>query len=319
MEAAAVGLVVLAAGFALANGYNDGGALIANGLKVPALRPLTAIALLGVAVALGPVLVGTQVAQTLAQDLITYDRAVLVLGVTVAVVTAVAVVVALTWIGLPTSLTLALVGAIAGAAVGLSQPVPWATVGRVLLIGLAAPIVGALVGYTLMRAATALPLPALTSRRIGGAHVVGFGLQAVAYAANDGQKMFAVLLVGGAAQGGLPPAQLALVAACFALGAVFGLPRAAGTITSDVLAVRPPQAVSAEVAAATAVLGSAAAGAPVSMTQSTTGGLVGAGLSESLYKVRWRVAGRLALAWVFTLPLSFAAAALAALAVTALS
>ncbi|HVL99017.1 MAG TPA: inorganic phosphate transporter, partial [Egibacteraceae bacterium] len=55
--------------------------------------------------------------------------------------------------------------------------------------------------------------------------------------------------------------------------------------------------------------GSAAVGAPVSMTQSVAAALVGAGMSYGHRRVRWRAVGRLGLAWLLTLPASAALAA----------
>jgi PiT family inorganic phosphate transporter len=64
----------------------------------------------------------------------------------------------------------------------------------------------------------------------------------------------------------------------------------------------PREEVTAQLASSLAVLASAALGAPVSMTQALSGGLVGTGLLRGRRQVRWQVARRLALAWVMTLP-----------------
>lgn len=307
-------LLALVAAFAVTNGVNDGGALVANELNVPQLRPITAIALLTLALGVAPWLVGTAVARTLAQDLVAYEGQAASAVLVVAVLSAVAVVVTLSRAGLPTSLTLALVGAITGAGFGLARPVSWSTLAFVLLMGLAAPVAGALLAFIIVRSAGMLVRPTSAGGFLRRAHLAGYGAQCLAYGANDGQKMYAVLALATTAFGSptvsLTLPYVLLVTASFALGAVLGLPAAARTFTREVLPPRPPQAVSAEFASAAAVLASSALGAPVSMTQSTAGGLIGAGMSESFYRVRWRVAGRLALAWVVTLPASFLLAAL---------
>lgn len=99
----------------------------------------------------------------------------------------------------------------------------------------------------------------------------------------------------------------------FGLGALLGLPRAAASLGSGIVPLRPLDTVTAEFAAAVAVLGSAALGFPVSMTQSVAGGLFGAGLGRGARRVRWRQAGRIGVAWLVTLPLSTGAAGAAAL------
>ena len=312
-------LLIAALVFAVVNGFNDGGALVATGLKVPALPPLAAIALLGVALVVTPLLIGTQVAATLANRLVSFDQPGAALpgstGLLIAVVTAVGVVLLLSSRGLPTSLTLALVGGIAGAGLGGGLPVSWATLALVLGAGAAAPVVGAGAGFGLSRLAGLVPVGGHARRRIRVAHVGAFCLQCVAYAANDGQKMFAVLAVataGGAGRAGdlgLSVGHFALLAALFTVGLIGGLRPAAATLAAEIVPTRPSDAVAAELSSAGAVLGSAAVGAPVSMTQSVAAALVGAGMSRGYRRVRWRAAGRLVLAWVVTLPASLVVAA----------
>jgi inorganic phosphate transporter, PiT family len=66
--------------------------------------------------------------------------------------------------GLPTSLTLAVVGAIAGAGVGASLPVTWGTVGGVLLLAALAPLGGGL-GWLATRLVGAASSPRSLDRR----------------------------------------------------------------------------------------------------------------------------------------------------------
>ena len=129
--------------FAVVTGANDGGALIAPGLRVPILNvPISLALLAGAAVAL-PLLAGTAVAATLSRSIVppgSAGRAAVVAGFVVAVV----VVAVLTRAGRPTSLTLAVIGGLTGAGFGFAVPVDLEVAGRVLTIGLAAPIVGML-------------------------------------------------------------------------------------------------------------------------------------------------------------------------------
>ncbi|HVL99801.1 MAG TPA: inorganic phosphate transporter, partial [Egibacteraceae bacterium] len=234
-------LVVAALGFAVVNGVNDGGALVATGLKVPSLPPFVAIAMLGAAIVVAPLVVGTQVATTLATRLVSFsDDGALVSGETgllVAVLTAVAVVGFLSSRGLPTSLTLALVGGITGAGLGGGLPVSHATLVLVLAVGLAAPVVGAGAGFALSRFAGLLPSRRPVGRRVRTTHVGAFALQCLAYAGNDGQKMFAVMAVatGGAQEVRLPLAEVALLALLFTVGLVVGLRPAAGTLSAEIV------------------------------------------------------------------------------------
>ncbi len=69
----------------------------------------------------------------------------------------------------------------------------------------------------------------------------------------------------------------------------------------------------AELASGTAVLGCAALGSPVSMTQTIAGALIGAGMTGSSGRVRWHTTLKIVLAWMLTLPVSGLLAAAAAL------
>jgi inorganic phosphate transporter, PiT family len=313
-------LVVVALAFAFVNGVNDGGALLSVGLDVRTLRPLTSLVVLTVAVAVAPVLIGTAVATTLTSRLVRFDgadgQALLLLAVVAAVV--------VTWVlaarGLPTSLTLAVVGAIAGAGVGGALPVSWGVVVLVLVLAAVAPLVGLAMAWSLTRLVGAWRSSQPIDRRIQRWHVGAFSLQCLAYGANDGQKMLAVLAVaaGTAGSGQVPVLawQLAAVSLAFLLGAAVGLPRVAPTLGGGVAAVRPYEAVATELSSATVVLATGALGAPVSMTQAISGGLVGAGVTRGYARVRWGQVLRLGLAWVVTLPAAFVAAAITAAVLT---
>lgn len=290
--------ISLAAAFAVVNGANDGGAMVASQLRVPGLRPLAAILVLTASLVAVPLVLGTGVADTLTSGLVEASRAAQPQVVATGATAAIVVVAVLTRLGLPTSLTLGMVGGIVGAGLGRGLPVITSGVVRVVLIGLAAPVVGGLLAQRLVT------VSAMALRRRGARGFVVLAVaatvaQAVAYAANDGQKMFAVVAVSAV---GITPPVVAGVALLFTVGAVAGLRAAAGTLGGGVVRGGPQEEVTAQLGAAVAVLSSAALGVPVSMTQAVAGGLVGTGMLRGLRQVRWRVAGQLGIAWVLTLP-----------------
>lgn len=97
---------------------------------------------------------------------------------------------------------------------------------------------------------------------------------------------------------------IGLVAACFALGILWGLRRSARGLRQGVLHPRPYQVASTLWSSAIAVLLGSAFAAPVSMTQSITGGLIGSSPFQEWRRVRWEQSRRVALAWVWTLPVA---------------
>ncbi len=304
-------LLLLATAFAVINGVNDGGAMLAATLRVPGQRVLASVATLGVALVAVPLLFGTGVATTLTSGLVdapTDDRPALIAS---GVIAAIVVVALLTRAGLPTSLTLAMVGGIIGAGIGRGLPVMVAGVTKVMVIGLAAPVVGAILSQALART-TKLVHARGGSRGLAAMGRLSMGTQAIAYATNDGQKMLALVAVSAA---GVTPPLIVAMAVLFVVGTIPGIVMAAGTLGRSIAAGGPNEEVTAQLGGSIAVLTSAAFGVPVSMTQAVSGGLVGTGLLRGLRQIRWRVAGQLAVAWMLTLP----SAAVAGLAVVAVS
>lgn len=301
-------LIGLAAIFAVINGANDGGAMVAATLRVPGQRPLTSLAVLAVALIVVPLALGTGVADTLTSGLVRAPERVQPALIAGGVAAAVLVVAGLTRAGLPTSLTLGMVGGIVGAGLGRGLPVLGAGLVRVVLIGLAAPVVGAALARLLAIVAQAIVAAggALALAVLGWA---ASAAQAVAYAANDGQKMIAVVVVSTL---DLSAPVIGALALLFAVGAVPGIRPAATTLRRAVARGGPAEQITAQLGGAAAVLSSAAVGVPVSMTQAVAGGLVGTGLLRGRRQVRWRVAVQLVLAWVLTLPSAAVAGAMIA-------
>lgn len=302
-------LIAIACLLAFVSGMNDGGALLATGLKLPAIRPAVGTLTLVVLMALVP-LVTHQVARTFVTRLATFQGPGAKIAMTVAVAAALIVVMTLSAKGLPTSLTLAIVGGLTGAGLGWGLPVSAGSVAQVLAFALAAPVVGGLLGWVVIR----LLLLVTTGRGLPRWHWAGFLLQTIAYSANDGQKVLAVLMVAGGFSNA-PLIYTSLVAVLFGFGTVYGLPKAGRTLGRELIVFRPLHGVTAELASGLAVIGSSALGMPVSMTQAIAGGLIGAGVAQGAGRVRWHAAVKIVIAWVLTLPMSALVAALASYAV----
>lgn len=315
----AAGFLLTAVAFVFVCGANDGGALVALAMRHRAMSASVVLTMLAAAIVIEPAWFGLAVARTFTERLTGGGGQAQLIVLSGAVVALVLVLV-LTWRGIPTSITLAVLGGLAGAGTGLGAPPVWSALGRVLLIGALAPFVGTAVGFGLGRLARRLPATAAMSRLIRITHVAAFGGQCMAYAVNDGQKMFAITGVALAVVHGTttaaPEAPLGLtlaIAAVFATGAAVSLRRVFRGATAGLLTVRGWQVVSAEFASSVAVLGTAGLGVPVSMTQSMTGGLVGAGASQGMRRVRWQYTMPIMSAWLISLPVSFLAGLVAGL------
>ncbi|MEU7003402.1 inorganic phosphate transporter [Nonomuraea sp. NPDC046570] len=318
-----IAFVSVAVLFVLVCGANDGAALLALALRFPrggTVSGLLSMLLPPLALVTVPLLLGYGVAEAFTTRLAVLTgprgQAAFLAGVVVALI----VVGVLSARGLPTSLTLAVIGGISGAGLGAGLAVPWWALGSVLATGLAAPAVGLALGYLLGAGSRRVPGTGRMPALVYGTHLLAYTAQCVAYAVNDGQKMFAVvsMATGVAGPPGIPGGWLAAVAALFALGALTSLTGVGERLGRGLVLARPLHIASAETAAAAAVLGSSVLGSPVSMTQSLSAGVVGAAASEGARRVRWQGVLNLGAAWLVTLPSAALLGFAAGLAVRAL-
>jgi len=312
-------LVLGAILFAFITGANDGASLLATNLESKAFGPARGLIILTVFVILGPFLLGTAVATTLAHGLVNFGGQAGAGPLLLAVLVAVGVIFFLGRRGLPSSVTQALTGAIVGAGLGLGYPVDWWTVGRVVLILFVTPVVAGGLSALLIRLINEAGPHGDIAGHLRRLNAGSFLLSAVAYAANDAQKMvavFAVALGSLAANGSVIatiPAAL-IIGALWAAGTIFGLGRLGHQLGDKLLPVRGAAPIAAGFGAATAVIGSALLGSPVSMAQANTTGLVAATVTMSGWRtVRLDQVLRIAGTWILTLPAALILAAVAGL------
>jgi PiT family inorganic phosphate transporter len=74
--------------------------------------------------------------------------------------------------------------------------------------------------------------------------------------------------------------------------------------------LRPVGGFCAETSSAIVLLGTALFGIPVSTTHTISGAIMGVGSTQRVSGVRWGVAGKIILAWIFTIPSSAIVSAL---------
>lgn len=299
-------LLITTIAFCVVNGANDGATLVAMNLSSKALRPLTALMLLALAIVVGPFVVGTAVATTLAVGLTRFDAAEGADALLYAVVVTIGVIYAASRLGLPSSVTFALTGSIIGIGIGRGLPVEPDVAIRVMVIGVAAPLVAGGLGTGIAAALSRTRPRSSLRRHLRWLHATSFGAQCLAYAANDAQKMTALFAIGSGAVGsrGVVPdwSLQALIGVSFFAGTLLGVV-GLGSRVNKLLPVRPLNSISAGFASAGAVLGAAFAGSPVSMGQANASALVGSQVLLVTYRrVRWEQAARIVLAWFATLP-----------------
>ena len=312
-----MGLLLLASAllFAVVTGANDGASLIATNLSSKVITPLGALCILAAVVVVGPMIIGTAVATTFARGLVSFGAQGGESALLIAVFVAMGIVMVISRLGLPTSVTQAILGAIVGVGIGRGLPVSWDSVARALLIFVLAPIFAGFLAAAIAQGFAHIRVGVSARRQMRWLHAISFGAQCIGYAANDAQKMIAVMAIATGAMGVGVIARIdtqVLIGVCFFGGTLLGISKLGVQLGTKLMPVRPLNAITAGYAAAAAVLGSAAIGYPVSMAQSSSAALIGSEfVLESYRQVRWNQALRIVAVWVTTLPTAIVIAALA--------
>jgi inorganic phosphate transporter, PiT family len=320
-------VLLLCAAFGLVNGIHDAGNAIAAPVVTRALRPGPAVTLAAVFHVLGALTVGTAVAATVAGIVaVSGHQALIVIG---AAVTGALIWNLFTlWWGLPCSSGHCLVGALAGAALasGGVSAVNWGGLNGIRPVG----VVGSLV-WLLVSTAVVVPLAALivlaarrglrrATRAVRGpvrfGEVLASGGLAYAHGSNDAQKTMGLMAAALVADGRLshftvPPWVVLVSAALLTAGTALGGWRVVRTLGRRIYPLTSLDGLVSQSSAMGVVLSASVLGAPVSTTDVVAPAIVGTGSGERWHHVRWAVVGEIGVAWLITLPVSGALAALA--------
>lgn len=330
MEAALVVFVVaLALGFDYTNGFHDAANAIATSVSTRALTPRVALLMAAVMNFVGALL-GTEVAETIAKEIVDLDRTsshAALIVVVCALVGAIAWNLITWWFGLPSSSTHALIGGLVGAGLAGGMTVFWsAIVDKVVLPMIISPLVGFGFAFLFMLAVLWLfrsAAPAKTFRRFRIAQTASAAAMALGHGLQDAQKTMGViylaLLTAGWAdpEAGIPLWVKLSAAAAISAGTYSGGWRIMRTLGRRIIELDPARGFVAEsVAALVLYVNAFALHAPVSTTHTITSAIMGVGATRRLSAVRWGVAKNIVLAWVSTIP---AAALVAAVTTWVLS
>ncbi len=227
-----------------------------------------------------------------------------------------------TWYyGIPVSSSHALVGGYAGAAVakaGFGSLIPggWT---KTLVFIVAAPVIGLVLGLMLMTAVMWIFQrwrPNRIDRLFRKLQLVSAGLYSLGHGGNDAQKTMGIITGLLVASGYLEefhvPLWVILISHfAIAMGTLFGGWRIVKTMGTKITKLQPVGGFCAETAGALTIVGATLGGIPVSTTHTITGAIMGVGATRRLSAVKWGVAGRILWAWILTIPIAAAIAALA--------
>jgi PiT family inorganic phosphate transporter len=305
-------VVITALGFDFTNGFHDTGNAMATSIATKALSPRVAVALSGVLNLVGAFL-SLSVAATIASGLVETNL------VTLTVVAA-GLAGGITWnlitwlLGIPSSSSHALIGGVIGSTIAAAggHAIQWHDlVAKVIIPAGLSPIIAALVAATgtflLYRISRSLSEGA-RSRGFRIGQIGSASMVSLAHGTNDAQKTMGIITLALIVNKSVPATASApfwVILSCglaISLGTYLGGWRVIRTLGKGLVEIEAPQGMAAESASAAVILLSSHFGYSLSTTHVATGSIIGTGLGKKGADVRWNVAGRMATAWLFTLP-----------------
>lgn len=215
------------------------------------------------------------------------------------------------WFGLPTSSSHAIIGGLVGAVIAKAGFGPLIDEGiiKVAAFILIAPILGFILGAGLF---TILKVSILESQRsekwFRWLQVVSASLYSLGHGTNDAQKtagvIFLILVAGGyLTKNDVIPFWVVLSSfAVMGLGTLAGGWRIVKTLGYKLTALNPRSGFAAEMGGSMMLFGASSMGVPVSTTHTITGSILGVGSAQKEPDVAWKVAGRILIAWLITIP-----------------
>jgi inorganic phosphate transporter, PiT family len=320
-------VVVLALAFDFTNGIHDAANSIATIVSTRVLTPLQAVVWAAFFNFVAAYVFSNHVADTIGKGVVrldVVDTPMILSGLLGAILWNL-----ITWyLGLPTSSSHALIGALAGAAIakaGLGAIIA-AGILKIAAFIVLSPLIGLVLGFVLGVALTWLVRNA-TPRRVDAffrkGQLVSAAFYSLGHGSNDAQKtmgIIAMLLYASIWKGQsfeIAPWIKLICYTAMGLGTLIGGWRIVKTMGSKITKLDPFGGFCAESGAAVTLFATAAAGIPVSTTHTIAGSIVGFGATRRLSAVRWGVTIDILWAWILTIPVSACIGALVYLAVSA--
>ena len=308
-------IVVLAVLFDVSNGWNDSANAIATVVSTRVLSPLKAVGMAAVMNILGAFF-STAVAKTIGEGVVS-PEAVTNLVVVAALITAFLWNGVMTRGGMPISCSHALIGGLIGASIAFGGVgiLNLDGVKKIFLSLLLSPVIGLIFGYFIMKLLIFFVgghSPGSINRKFGRLQLISSAFMAFSHGSNDAQKAMGVIPLALVSSGFLKslvvPFWVILVCgAAMGLGTALGGWRVIRTLGVNMLKLQPIHGFAAETSAAATIIVSSHFGLPVSTTHVITTAIMGVGSTKRFSAVRWGLARKILLAWVFTLPICFGA------------
>jgi len=332
-------IIVLALVFDYINGFHDAANSIATIVSTKVLSPFRAVLWAAffnfVAFFIAKYFSGFGIANTVSKAVL--EEFITLPVIFSGIVAAIMWNLATWWLGIPSSSSHTLIGGFAGAAIMSTiiasgyqtsgfEAIKYDVIIKIASFIVLAPLIGMLISSLL----TILILytfkkvnPHKANNWFKRLQLVSSGLFSIGHGLNDSQKVMGIIAaalyaayhINGIDMGIHDIKQIPdwVAFSCFAaisLGTMSGGWRIIKTMGSRITKVTPLEGVAAETAGALTLYLTELLKIPVSTTHTITGAIIGVGSVKRLSAVRWGVTKSLMIAWILTIPVSAALAAL---------
>jgi PiT family inorganic phosphate transporter len=328
-------IIFLAFLFDFINGFHDAANSIATIVSTKVLSPLQAVLWAAFFNFLAYAIFELKIADSIAKvvDTNAINLQVILAGIVAAIIWNL-----LTWyLGIPSSSSHTLVGGFAGAAIAHAG---WLVVKSSVILKIAAfiflaPILGMVISYIisiLMLNVLQKANPHVLDKYFRKFQLLSSALFSLGHGGNDAQKVMGIIAATLMVYfKGVDPAMIPdwahismvggkihtiphwVVLGCYfaiSLGTISGGWKIVRTMGTKITKLSSFEGVAAETAGAVLLFGTDAFGIPVSTTHTITGAIMGTGLTKRVTAVKWGVTINLLYAWILTIPVSMAIAAL---------
>ncbi|CCK80718.1 inorganic phosphate transporter [Desulfobacula toluolica] len=304
-------IILVALIFDFLNGMNDAANSIATIVSTRVLSPRTAVAWAAFFNLIAAFGFGVGVAKTIGKGVVNPEIISLWFVLTV-LIGAVSWTHICTIMGLPISVSHALIGGIIGA--GLVKGgvnvliIPGIT--KICIFIFLSPLIG--MGLGIFFSITTAWIfknwrPGDVDRFFRVGQLVSSAMFSLGHGANDAQKTMGIIVMvlvsaGWQSDFSVPVWVILSCHITIAMGTLIGGWKVVKTMGMRVTKLKPMDGFCAETAAAASIIGNSFAGIPVSTTHTITGGIIGVGTVHRLSAVRWGVAKNIIIAWILTIP-----------------
>jgi PiT family inorganic phosphate transporter len=331
-----IGIVAVALIFDVINGFHDSANSIATIVSTRVLSPKFAVFWAAFFNFIAMFVFAPKVANTISKIVIIDSADSAFLFVVFAGLLGAIVWDLVTWFyGLPTSSSHALIGGLTGAGLAYkgAEIIRWEKIIQTATFIPLAPLIGLVVAFGLMIAVYWIFRrwhPSKVDSVFRKGQFISAGLYSLGHGGNDAQKTMGIIVALLVAAGMFSADKeltltswdtLWIILSChlaMAIGTALGGWRIVKTMGMKLTKLKPVHGFCAETAGAFTIFMATRMGIPISTTHTIAGSIIGVGSTTNLAGIKWKIAMRIVMAWILTIPASAIVGALCFWAIQAI-